>query len=81
MAEKKTDHLTMVSLLRVSKDRINELTDEVSGRTIRAYMDEIFNEKNNVISIPNGLHKKLHSVANKEGRTIEGLLTVFLRDA
>ena len=79
MAEKKTTHLTMLSILKPSQARIKVLADK-KGRTIRAYMDELFNKDSNVLSISNELYAHLKLLAAEDGRTIEGFINSLIKD-
>ena len=80
MAEKNTEHLTHVSILKTSQARIKQLAQKVKGRTIRAYMTELFNTKNTVIALPNALHKQLATLAEIEGRTVNGLIQQMMEE-
>ena len=80
MPEKKKEHLTHVSILKTSHARINELTKVVIGRTIRAYMAELFNNNVTPITLLNTTYIKLIEQAEKEGRTIDGLIYTMIED-
>ena len=80
MAEKNTGHLTHVSILKTSQARIKQLAQKVKGRTIRAYMAELFNNKNTVIGLPNALYKQLATLAEIEGRTVNGFIQHMMEE-